>query len=306
MKQLLPGNKKNIAGTFLVVGLSVVLVVLFFYIAHAATNISGTYPNYFAWNDIIGWMDFFSTNNISVTSPKMSGYASSSAGDISLDCATTRNGNICSGGNGNYRVQNDGAGDLSGWAWNDLVGWISFCGRTSGGTSDCPTTTVAYQVQIDGSGVFGGSGLSGWAWNDVIGWISFNCNNVSTSGCTTYKVATDWVATSTSATLDSTTYDTGVAGGAQLNAFIWHGSQPAGTQAAFQFAVSNASSGPWNFMGSDGTANTYYVASPDTLTKLDYTLFNNYRYFRYRASLTSNVTQTLTPQVDDVIINWSP
>ena len=299
-------NWKNIVAGVAVSLFAASGLLLFVQVVDAATNISSTYPNYFSWNDVFGWADFYTPNTVNVTSPKMTGYASSSAGDISLDCATTRNGNICSPGNGNYSVLNDGAGNLSGWAWNDAYGWISFCGRTSGGASDCPTTTIAYQVQIDDSGVFGGTGHSGWAWNDIAGWISFNCNNVSTSGCTTYKVATTWTATSTSATLDSTTFDTGVANGAQLNSLLWHGSLPAGTQAKFQFAVSNASSGPWSYMGPDGGSGTFYAPNADTVTKLDYTLYNNYRYFRYRVTLVSNITQTLTPRVDDVIINWSP
>ncbi len=110
----------------------------------------------------------------------------------------------------------------------------------------------------------------------------------------------------TSGTLDSSIYDTGVTSGAQLNSVLWHGSQPAGTSVGFQFAMSNSSNGPWTYIGSDGTGNFYYLIGPDTSLKLDYSLFNNFRYFRYRAQLTSDAWQTVFPRVDEVIVNWSP
>ena len=113
-------------------------------------------------------------------------------------------------------------------------------------------------------------------------------------------------AVAVSGTLDSTTYDTGVVAGAQLNSVLWHGSQPADTSVYFQFAVSNSSSGPWNFMGTDGTSNTYFSTGSDTSLKLDYSLFNNFRYFRYRVTLYSDTAQTLSPRVDEIIVNWSP
>ncbi len=112
--------------------------------------------------------------------------------------------------------------------------------------------------------------------------------------------------TAATGTLDSATFDTGVASGTALNSFIWHGNEPAGTNAEFQFAVSNASSGPWNFWGTDGSSATYYTPAASTTQALNYALFSGYRYFRYRATLVSDTGQTQTPRVDEVIINWSP
>ncbi|MEK7547026.1 MAG: hypothetical protein AAB536_02505, partial [Patescibacteria group bacterium] len=132
----------------------------------------------------------------------------------------------------------------------------------------------------------------------------FNCN--TTCGKSDYKVLTSWVSSSAVATLDSSTYDTGVSKGAQLNSVLWHGNLPSGTAVRFQFAVNNSSSGPWSFMGTDGTSNTYYNTGPDVSLNLDYSLFNNFRYFRYRISLISDVAQLLSPRVDEVLINWSP
>jgi Tfp pilus assembly protein PilV len=107
-------------------------------------------------------------------------------------------------------------------------------------------------------------------------------------------------------TLDSTIYDTGITTGVQLNSVLWQGTQPSGTTVQFQFAVSNSSAGPWTFMGSDGTGNTYYTVAPNTSQSLDYSLFNNFRYFKVRTTLTANGAGTLSPTVNDVIVNWSP
>lgn len=60
--------------------------------------------------------------------------------------------------------------NVSGWAWSENIGWISF-NNTSGGGS------VNYGVNIDSStGVF-----SGYAWSENIGWITFNESDLS--GC---------------------------------------------------------------------------------------------------------------------------
>lgn len=70
--------------------------------------------------------------------------------------------------------------NLSGYAWSDNIGWISFnssnCDSNndgkSDGTSGCPTsgTTIPnYGVNIEAN-----NNLSGYAWSDNIGWIKFN------------------------------------------------------------------------------------------------------------------------------------
>jgi len=204
------------------------LAAFIFIPAHAlaATNINSTTSQHFAWNDEIGWIDFYSTGNVNVSSSQLSGYASSSVGSVSLDCATSPSGNICV--TSNYKVANNGGGSLSGWAWNDEIGWISFYwGNTSANpavssTSMCNTYSAPYSswcgVTINSSGVF-----QGFAWNDVVGWISFNCNNTLSCGTSNYEVATSWAATSATGTLDSQTFDTGVASGAQLNSITWKG-----------------------------------------------------------------------------------
>lgn len=266
--------------------------------AYAATNISSNVNEHWAWNDIVGWMDFYNTLNVNVSPTQLTGYASSSIGDVSLDCATTRSGNICAPANDNYKVINDGNGNLSGWGWNDNYGWISFCGG-GGADPNCPGS-ISYYVAIDpNTGIF-----SGYAWNDIIGWISFNCADISICGTSNYKVITSWVATSTSAIIESATFDTGVNGGAQINSFYWEGEQLGGT-ANFQFAVSNSTSGPWNYFGPTGTG-SYYTVNKDIRTKVDFALHNNQRYFRYKILLMSDQAQRNTPVIEKVVVNWSP
>jgi hypothetical protein len=286
-------------------GIGAVLFIAFFcpVTAFASTNISATTTNHWAWNDFIGWINFYSTGNVMVTSSTVTGDASSSASIISLDCGTH---GLC--GSHSYGVSNNSAGYISGWAWNDTYGWISFwCGN--GGTG-CGVSN--YRVTIDPGGNF-----QGYAWNDIIGWISFNCDNPGGPGCggsnyETQVQPSSWVVTSTIGSVDSQTFDTGVPGGAQLNSVLWWGFMPTGASSTgaavgFQFAASNSSSGPWSFIGPNGDTGLYWNASSSGVSvPLDYILYNNYRYFRYRVTLFSNTAQTMSPRVDDVIVNWSP
>ncbi len=273
--------------------------------ARAATNISPT--DHWAWNDIVGWIDFYNTNTVTVASQSLSGYAASSVGDISLDCHTTSSGDRCA--QSNYQVVNNGNGLLSGWGWNDLYGWISFCGGQN--TSTCPGN-VSYEARIDPTT----GDFSDYAWNDAVGWISFCGVASGGGGCVTtsfpYKVNTSWRATPKTTSLDSSTFDTGVAGGANLNSVIWQGTLAAGAEVRFKFAGSNSASGPWNFLGPDGTTadadfyGNHGLVLPDTSYPLSYSLHNNFRYFRYRVILVSDQAQQATPRIDDIIVSWSP
>lgn len=264
----------------------------------ATTNISSGAYEHWAWNDVIGWIDFYSTYKVKVTSYEISGYASSSVGYISFDCGDTPNGNVCNPPTLSWSVTNDGSGNLSGWAWNDAIGWISFDNVTAG-------SPYLYQVRIDAGGNF-----SGWAWNDVIGWISFNCSDIA-GLCTTsnYKVKTSWSATAATGTLLSSIIDTGVSGGAAFNSIMWQGSQPAGTAVKFQFASATSTSNFPTPIGPGGTSDptdVYPTTGPNTPVALIRANHNNHRYFRYKIILQSDVSQTLSPKVDNVIVNWSP
>ncbi len=253
----------------------------------STTNIDST--NKWAWNDVIGWIDFSTTNTVVVTSTQLLGYASSAVGYIALDCATAPSPSCAH----SYGVINDGNGNLSGWAWNDVIGWISFASSSIDAT---------YGVAIDINGNF-----SGWAWNDVIGWISFSCENTSSCGTSSYKVKTLWSTTVVSAQLTSSIFDTQVTQGAAYNSLLWQGTQPAGTNVKFQIATSNSPSGPWTYVGPDNSESTFYQpAGPNIQIRTNRSNHDNNRYVRYRAYLESNIEKTLSPQVEDIVISWSP
>lgn len=257
------------------------------------TNISAT--DKWAWNDVIGWIDVgYSAGAAGINNAKMFGYASSSVGFIAFDCATTPNGDVCSGPAGNWGVVNVG-GVLQGWAYNDSIGWISFDSVTAG-------SPTSYGVSIDPPT----GELRGWAWNDAIGWISMNCVNAGTCGTINYKVKTSWVSVPDSGSLTSPIFDLG--SDATLNAVIWKGITNGGT-VRFQIAASALSTGPWNatdYKGPDGTSGTMYSSTgPDTSTMVSPRNFSNVRYMRYKIIIESNAGRTDSPEVRDIIVGYS-
>lgn len=58
--------------------------------------------------------------------------------------------------------------NLFGWAWNPVIGWISFNNCVYG--EDCPDIGIGYGVKLEPSG---GYPLSGYVWNSNVGWILF-------------------------------------------------------------------------------------------------------------------------------------
>jgi hypothetical protein len=290
----------------------VISLVASFSCAYAATNINtqGTQNEKWGWNDVFGWIDMASTTSVFVGTSTIAGYASSSIGDIMFDCATTRSGNTCA--TSNFKTANDGTGLLSGWAWNDIIGWISMSGTTA-----APSNTP-YGVSITAAGDNVNSYFHGWAWNDVVGWLTFNCNDYGASFCTstsTYKTQTGAGAASTGAEFTSSIFDIGTSSGL-FNTLTWKGSQPAGTSVKFQIATANATSTLTGATSTVFAASTWFdvnqsPASPVRLSKNAATGYvatgvevENRRYIRYRAALSTDGASGL--QIDDIIINWSP
>ncbi|MDO8467272.1 MAG: hypothetical protein Q7S83_04000 [bacterium] len=301
-----------------------------------------------AWNDVVGWIDFGSdatagTGEVEVTDTQLKGYANIlQAGFLALDCATSPNGDICA--TSGFKVLNDGSGNLSGWGWNDNIGWVSFSGTATDGSP--------YGVTISGSS----GDFSGWAWNDVVGWISFNCVNLGPGSCNTapppdakYKVNTSWSSGpdidpptggptgitpggggggggSGGSTFDENTwlissvFDTQVQGGAALNTVMWLGEKPGDTAVGIQIASSNCpngatnypacTTGDWTYVGPaapgipKGNDKSAYEAVDGKQFRLNPADHNNKRYFRYKVYLFWRAGDT--PEVQDVIINYSP
>jgi len=259
----------------------------------ATANIDATH--HWAWNDVIGWIDFgYVAGNVGVNDAKLFGYASSSVGFIAFDCATTPNGDICSGGAGDWKVANV-SGTLQGWAYSDSVGWISFDSVTAG-------SPISYGVTIDAAT----SEFRGWAWNDVIGWISMNCFEAGTCGTVDYKVKTGWASTPDSGWLISPIFDLGDS--VAVNTVMWRGVANGGA-VRFQMAASDDSAGPWtdaDYKGPDGTSGTSYAASaPDASTAVSPRDFSGVRYVRYRMIIESSAGGTDSPEVQDVILTYS-
>ncbi len=67
----------------------------------------------------------------------------------------------------------------------------------------------------------------------------------------------------------------------------------------FQVAGSNSASGPFNFVGPDGTAATFFTISGASLAQ-----FNGLRYLKYQAFLTTS-SGSSTPTLNDVTVCYS-
>ncbi len=76
----------------------------------------------------------------------------------------------------------------------------------------------------------------------------------------------------------------------------WNATVPANTTLQFQVAASTSDVGPFNFVGPDGTAATFFTTSGASLTQ-----FNGNRYLKYKAYL-STTDSTVTPTVNDVTV----
>lgn len=77
------------------------------------------------------------------------------------------------------------AGNTSGYAWGENIGWISLnCDHTSLGLplGDDTCASQEYGVLTTNDGIYG------YAWSENIGWISLNCSNDASCGTVDYKV----------------------------------------------------------------------------------------------------------------------
>ena len=78
----------------------------------------------------------------------------------------------------------------------------------------------------------------------------------------------------------------------------WNAATPTNTNIQFQAAASNSISGPFSFVGPDGTAGTFFT-NGGSLAQ-----FNGNRYLKYQASLTTT-DSTVTPTLNDVTACFS-
>ncbi len=88
------------------------------------------------------------------------------------------------------QAQADSTGNVSGFAWSDTVGWISFNCIDGGPTGNNVCASSNYGVNINPADGL----LSDYAWNEHIGWISFNSGQLG--GCPTEPCEARMVTTS--------------------------------------------------------------------------------------------------------------
>jgi hypothetical protein len=79
----------------------------------------------------------------------------------------------------------------------------------------------------------------------------------------------------------------------------WNASTPANTMVRFQVAGSNSDSGPFSFVGPDGTAATFFTTSGASLAQ-----FYGLRYLQYKAYL-DTTDNTTTPTLNDVTVCYA-
>src|SRR3989344_1131121 len=113
--------------------------------------------------------------------------------------------------------------------------------------------------------------------------------------------------------LESSTFDTGVSTGAAYNSIMWAGQLGAGEigKVKLQLATDAEGDGPWTYRGSDCAIGTFYEAASSTPMEIGCPSFhNNKRYFRYKVTICSanncSSQGATTPQVNNVVVNWSP
>jgi hypothetical protein len=76
----------------------------------------------------------------------------------------------------------------------------------------------------------------------------------------------------------------------------WTTTNPANTTVQFQAAASNNANGPFDFVGPDGTASTFFTTTGASLSQ-----FNGFRYLKYKALL-STTDNIVTPALNDVTV----
>lgn len=101
--------------------------------------------------------------------------------------------------------------------------------------------------------------------------------------------------------LESSIFDTGSASNFYQFTFLPGAQAPeTGDSVRFQIASALSTSSPWNYLGPDGTASTYYNATTTDIPGVH----NGDRYFRYKAFL-STASSTLTPSVSDIAFTFT-
>jgi ribosomal protein L35AE/L33A len=239
-------------------------------------------------------VNFFSLNCAAVTMPDLTVSIRNAAANVptGTDLATATIPGFCNGGGGFYTVTFASPLTVTAGTQYALT-WRAAAAIPAGtpapgyfGTVSAGTGTVAVQNPYAG-GRRASSANSGTTWTGASG----NANN--DHGFKIY-INHGYAA---SGNFVSAVKDANPVPGAIPNwgTLAWTATTPTGTDIQFHAAASNSVTGPFNFVGPDGTTATSF-SNGGSLAQ-----FNGRRYLRYRATLTSTDT-TATPTLNDVTI----
>jgi hypothetical protein len=165
---------------------------------------------------------------------------------------------------------------------------------TKAGYSSTKTTGQGYLGQVDWTN---GSGQTDFL--DETRYFAENgyIDTATSSGDALLKMIFDEYNTTATGTLESSTFDTGTTSNYYTLSWLPL-SQPAQTgqnSLKFQFATNASSTDPWTFVGPDGTVNSYFNTSGQSINGVN----NGKQYARYKAFLTTE-SATATPKLSSV------
>ncbi len=165
----------------------------------------------------------------------------------------------------------------------------------SGGAYDnTQITGEGYSTQTDWSG---GNGQALYTIANKYWADNGQADTSTSSGNIVMKQVFGSYTTVATATLESSTFDTGTS--SNFYTFSWTPlNQPplsGSNSIKFQFATNPTVSGPWNYLGPDGTAGTYFTVPGTSINSVQ----NGNEFARYLAYLTTN-TATVTPMISSV------
>jgi hypothetical protein len=163
-------------------------------------------------------------------------------------------------------------------------------------TATFTTGTVFYTCSCSGSGFVNSNPYTtGQRVTSTNSGVSWSADTTSGGRDLNFRVYIN-AGYATSASLVSSIKDgnPGVGNLPNWSTLSWTATTPANTSMKFQVAGSNSSTGPFSFVGPDGTAATFFTTSGASIAQ-----FNGLRYLEYKALLGTTDT-TATPTLNDV------
>lgn len=172
---------------------------------------------------------------------------------------------------------------------------------------------VPFLVRYDASSIVVGSDFANGSkdYTFYFRGTDFDTNLLSAKIIITYKYTESLGGLPAKGELISSTFNTGVTGGAGFNSIMWKGSLNSGVpgQVGLQIATSDSDIGPWIFKGPN-CSSAYYAAEPNVPMDIICPEQNNKKYFRYKVIICSSADcaalGSINPRVDEVVVNWSP